>query len=304
VKVRISGYQLTYHHLVNLSTLTKELESRQGTRVRFQSNDRILHVDQDDDHVLGSLLTDRGHKNFVAIDTETNRLSRGTLGQKKNFGAFNFFLLCKKRDAGIITSYRDAGGPSFVFGVLASIGDDALRAGLQREIERIGAGITRQQRTQLVARHEPPCLRWIEVLGNEEYHAVLEKWKRIRSVEVTFKAVSSEAAFVPAGDDALEDSRTRLTFKRGISVGRAIETVQKLWDRSKRAKAEMLKVDGLDEWGLNRRVEIDERIPSLFGELDHDTIIADPTSFGTDLANSYVIKHLKEVVRQSPTIFG
>ncbi len=119
------------------------------------------------------------------------------------------------------------------------------------------------------------------------------RWKRIRAVEVTFEAASEQAAFVPAGDGTLEDSRTRLTFKRGASVGRAIETVQKLWDRSKQADAETLKVDGLDEWGLNRRVEIDEKIPSLFGELDHDAIVADPTSFGAVLADSFVIKHLR-----------
>jgi len=304
MKVRISGYHLTYHSILNVGTLGNELEKCQGERVRFQGNDRILQVTQDDDHILGSLLTDRGHKNFVAIHTETNRLSRGTLGEKKNFGAFNFFLLCKKKDAGIITSYRDAGGPSFVFGVLAMIGDKALRTSLQHEIEQIGSGITRQQRTQLIARHEPPSLRWVEVLGKEEYHAALMRWKRIRAVEVTFKAASKQAAFVPADDDSLEDSRTRLTFKRGLSVSRAIETVQKLWDLSKKADAETLKVDGLDEWGLNRRVEIDEKIPSLFGELDHDAIVANPTSFGAELTNSFVLKHLKEVVRQSPAIFG
>jgi hypothetical protein len=304
VKVRISGYQLTYHPLVNLGTLSRELQRRQGERIRFQGHDRILHITQDAKHVVGSLLTDRGHKNFVAIHTETNQLSRGTLGANKNFGAFNFFLLCKQRDAGIITSYRDAGGPSFVFGVLAMIGDAALQAGLQREIEQLGPGITQRQRNQLLTRHEPPSLSWIEVLGREEYDAALQRWKRIRSIEVTFKAAAGHADFVPADDDALDNSRTNLSFRRGISVARAIESVKSVWNRSRRADAETVKVDGVDEWGLNRRVELAEKIPSLFGELDHDSIIADPTSFGADLPASFVVRHLKEIARQSPAIFG
>ncbi|MBA4067941.1 MAG: hypothetical protein C0501_30410 [Isosphaera sp.] len=299
MKVRISGYQLTYHPFLNLCTLTEKLQEQQGKRVKFQGSDRVLRVAQDDDHVLGSLLTDRGHKNFVAIHTETNRPSRGTLGEKKNLGAFSFFLLCKKKSAGIITSYRDAGGPSFVFGVLGKFGDELVRARLKTESNETG-----RRRKSLDNPPNSSSLDWVEVLGREESQAALKRWKRIRAVEVTFKVATTRLDFVPVGDDALEDGRIRLTFKPRVSVSRAVESVQKLWDRSKREKAETLKVDGLDEWGLSRRVEMNEKIPSLFGEIDHDKIVADPTSFGEDLAGSLVIRYLKEVARQSPAIFG
>ena len=95
-----------------------------------------------------------------------------------------------------------------------------------------------------------------------------------------------------------------MAFKRGVSVATAVDTVKSIWKGAKEKDAETLKVDGIDEWGFARKVEIEERIPSLFGELDHDAVIADSTSFGAALQESYVIKHLREVIRQSPTIFG
>src|SRR5262249_3432355 len=144
-----------------------------------------------------------------------------------------------------------------------------------------------------------------EVLGREEYKAVLNRWKRIRGIEVSLKVHDGQpTAFLPDGDDAIAESRTRMTFKRGVLVSRAVNTIKSLWQRPRNKDEETLKVDGVDEWGFNRKVELEEEIPSLFGELDHDTVIADSTSFAPDLANSYVIKYLKRIIRDAPRIFG
>src|SRR5262245_41688470 len=106
MKVRISGFQLTFHPKLDIDTLYTELTKKHATKFKFQLHQRFLRVVDDGDYFIGSLLTDRGHKNFLAIDTQTNEPSRGTLGQRKNFGAFNFFVLCKRKKTALITSYR------------------------------------------------------------------------------------------------------------------------------------------------------------------------------------------------------
>lgn len=281
-----------------------ELQKKSGKKFKFQLHNRILHVARDGDQILGSLLTDRGHKNFVAIDTETNELSRGTLGVKKNFGAFNFFVLNKKTNTAIITCYRDAGGPSFVFGVLEQLGDKALETMKQKGLAALGAGASKRERDKVIDAHEPPSCSWIEILGKEQFDAVLRRWKRIRAIEIAYSLNDYAPAFVPVGDDALDRGKFRLSFKRGTAVGRAVDSLKTIWKRDEIKKAQTLKVDGIDEWGISRLVEVDEKIPSLFGELDHDKIIADPTSFDQDLKKSYVIRHIKEVIRNAAGIFG
>ena len=42
---------------------------------------------------------------------------------------------------------------------------------------------------------------------------------------------------------------------------------------------------------------------ALFGELDHDKIVADPTSFDGKLKDSFVIRKLREVIGKTPGIF-
>jgi hypothetical protein len=305
MKVRIAGFQLTFHPKMSLDTLFPELQKNCGARFRFQLHNRILNVVKDGDLILGSLLTDRGHKNFVAIDEQTNELSRGTLGIRKNFGAFNFFILCKKTNKALITCYRDAGGPSFVFGVLEDFGNKALAEMKQKALAALKGGGSKSETTKVIAAHEPPCFAWTEIVGKENYEAVLKRWKRVGAIEIAYILKEYSPAFLPiSDDDALDHGRLRLSFKRGTAVSRAVETLRSIWKGDEVKKWDTLKVDGIDEWGISRRVEIDEKIPSLFGELDHDKLIADPTSFDQDLKKSYVIRHLKEVIRDAPAIFG
>jgi hypothetical protein len=304
MKIRIAGFQLTLHSKFDFDTLRSGLEQRAGTKFRFQIHHRVLHVENDGDYVLGLLLTDRGHKNFVAIDTQTNELSRGSLGAKKNFGAFNFFVLCKKTNTALITVYRDAGGPSFVFGVLVDIGDKALEERKVEELKALGGGASNRDRQRVISNYGAPSLDWVEILGKEQFDAVLRKWKKIRAIEVAFASAKFAPAFVPGDDDALDRGVWRQSFKRGTKVSRAVDSIKMMWQQSHIKEEGILKVDGVDEWGIARRVEVEEKIPSLFGELDHDTIIADPTSFDQDLKMSYVIRHLKDVIRNAPKIFG
>lgn len=67
---------------------------------------------------------------------------------------------------------------------------------------------------------------------------------------------------------------------------------------------DVIKIDGTDERGFDRRVEIADDIPSLFGGLDHDTVVKDPTTFGLVLKDAYPIKTLLEVAKASPSYFG
>jgi len=304
MKIRISGFQLTFHDKMDMDTLVVELQKNQGKKFRYPPHDRVLRVARDGDHILGSLLTDRGHKNFLAIDTETSELTRGTLGARKNFGAFNFFVLCRKTNAALITSYRDAGGPSFVFGAMQRFGNDGLDGLRLRKIDAAGS-LTDKQRQRINQMFDPPSFEWVELLGKETYEAVLRRWEKIRFLQMEYKLVDAEsAAFIPFHEDAIDKGKFELSFKRGTSVGDAVDTIKSLAKRAEVKKAEVLKIDGIDEWGIARRVELEERIPSLFGEMDHDEIIAEKTSFDPDLKKSYVIRCLKEVVRNSQTIFG
>ena len=143
MKVRLAGFNFQCHPKLTIDALYAEMVKQAGARFKFQSHARVLQVASVGDHVLGSLLTDRGHKNFLAIHTETNVLSPGTLGPKKNFGAFNFFVLCRKSKTALLTCYKDAGGPSFVFGCLERIGDELVRASLKKEIAALGPEIGR-----------------------------------------------------------------------------------------------------------------------------------------------------------------
>ena len=304
MKVRIAGFQLTFHSKMNLDILFDELEKKSGTKFTYQFHNRILHVAKDGNFILGAILTDRGHKNFVAIDTQTNELSRGTLGVRKNFGAFNFFILCKKTSTALITTYRDAGGSSFVFGVLEQSGEKALNSMTQKELASLGVGASKLAQGRVTNSYEPPSFTWIEILGKDTFDAVLKRWKKIRAIEIAYAVEEFAPSFVPAGDDTLDTSTLRLSYKRGTLVSRAVDSLKSIWKSDGIEKTKTVKVDGVDEWGISRRVEIDEKIPSLFGELDHDTIIADPTSFDQDLKKSYVIRHLKEVIRNVPGIFG
>ena len=96
----------------------------------------------------------------------------------------------------------------------------------------------------------------------------------------------------------------RYAFERKTTVSDAVAYIKSMWKDKDVEKAETVKVDGIDEWGVSRRVELDEKIPSFFGDLDHDEIIAESTSFDPELKKSYVIRKLREVIKGSLGIFG
>jgi hypothetical protein len=308
MNVRIAAFQLTYHSKLTLDTLANELQKKQGQRIMWPPHQRILHVARDGDFVLGALLTDRGHRAFVAIDTASNALSKGQLDKGKNFAAFSFFILCKRKPAAIITSYRDAGGESFIFGVLEKFGSSVLTELRDKQITLEGAGITPRRKKSIESIYEGPSLEWTEYLGQAEYAAVLRRWKRIKAIELAYKADKAPAAYLPFDGDDLQTSQLRLTFKRKTLVTRVVDYVKQLRNHKTRNENDefegVLRVEGIDDLGLARRVEIREKIPSLLGDLDHDQVIAEPTTFHPDLKNSYVIKHLKYLIASNTAIFG
>ena len=276
MQVRLAGFQLKLHPKLTFDALFAEMVKKAAAgRFKFQSHHRVLFTQADGGYYLGSLLTDRGHKNFLAINTQTNALARGTLGPHKNFGAFNFFVLCPAKSSALITCYRDAGGPSFVFGVLAALGEEILARLLQSELTKLGPKAIQKEREKLITAHTGPSLDWTEILGKEQFDAILRRWKKIRSIEVAYATKKQPAAFVPEGvdDDPVGHTYVRYAFKRGTIVGRAVEYIKSLWKSDETDESEAIRVDGVDEWGVARRVELADKIPSLFGELDHDAII-------------------------------
>jgi hypothetical protein len=304
MKVRISAFQLTYHSKLNIDTLSVGLQKRQNLRLRWPPHERVLRVLQDGDFLLGSLLTDRGHRAFVAIDTESNALSRGRLAKGKNFGAFSFFVLCRRKPAAIITSYRDAGGASFIFGLLNQIAQEVLHEMRDKQIAAEGAGISAGRRKAINTAHRGVGLSWVEYLGRAEYDAVLRHWRSIKAIEVAYNAETAPAAYVPFDGEDVQTSQLRLIFKPKTVVSRAVDYLKRFRERHVDTSPQVLKVDGIDELGIPRKVEIQDQIPSLLGELDHDEVIGEPTSFAPDLRNSYVIRHLKHVIGDHPAIFG
>src|SRR5262249_8696958 len=149
---------------------------------------------------------------------------------------------------------------------------------------------------RVLAGHEPPSLKWTEILSKEQVDAVLKRWKKLRAIEVAYAKQEDAPAFVPQGADGdpLGLLTVRYAFERKTTVNDAVAYVKSLWGDKEVEKAETVRVDGIDEWGVNRRVELDEKIPSLFGDLDHDEIIAETTTFDPELKKSYVIRELRE----------
>jgi len=306
MKVRLAGFTLTLHPKLTFANLYAEMAKKGGTgRFKFHGHDRVLSVAKDDDRILGSLLTDRGHKNFLAINTQTNAITAGTLGQNKNFGAFNFFVLCPKKSTALITCYQDAGGPSFVFGVLDSLGTELLRGQQKAALAALPPEATKAAKEKVLSAHETPSLTWTEILGQAQFDAVLKEWEKIRAVEVVYAKPEDAPAFVPKGANApIGHTTVRLAFERGTKIDAAVKYVKSLWKSDEAKKAETVRVDGVDEWGIARRVELRDQIPSLFGDIDHDEIVAEQTSFQADLKSAYVIRKLREVINDSPGIFG
>lgn len=286
MKVRLAGYDLKLNYDLTYDALFKQMQERmEEGRHNFLFHDRVLHVAKDaDHHIIGRILTDRGHKNFLAIDSKTNAISVGSIGKDKNFGAFNFFVLCPKRNKALITLYQDAGRAAFVFRYLSSLGNEAL--GIDGDATSID---------------------YSEILGKEELEGVLKRWKKIRSVELAYSQQAGPPDFLPVSssdEEILGRVSLKYGFKRGTKLDRIIEFVTSLWKSKEAKEAEVVRLDGIDELGLTRRVELDDTIPSLFGDLDHDDIISDKSSFSDNLSNSFVVRSLKEAIKDSPKIFG
>lgn len=307
MKVKISVYDLHCLPVVTTDGLFKALSLFSEKPLKIGSRSVIVKAKREGGLILGRVALDRNHSHYISLQKHTNRIGRGMLEQNENFAAFSFFIVTPRSPKAILTTYRESGGASLALDVLERAGYQTLEA-VKKQALNTGSRETGEQK-RIGDQFKGPSMNPAPYLGQEEFAAVLAKWKRIGEVELSYIGKATGIGYLPFNADEVNKTYVRISLKPDLNIKGVIKEVQTL--RQHHLKQEdttaedvELRIRGTDDLGFDRSVLIEDQIPSLLGEFDHDKAIADPTTFADDLSESYVIKELKRIIANSPGIFS